>query len=169
MILNRIQEIFHLIRPKADSCYQANGTICWALQSYASLCRRGREAGEREKESARETMEGGREKLRKRGSCPFSLPIVHRLLAIFIGIPSGSVSTEETVILSIPMAKIATVLYQSPGLSNRNPVVAVENVSINSWRHLRRHRMVGGRWQMNSSLLSEDYTHVYEVSSLTGC
>lgn len=96
-------------------------------------------------------------------ACYFSI------IAIFIGIPSGSVSTEKTVTLSIPIAKIATLLYQSPRLSNWNPVVAVGNFSLNSWRLLRRHRMVCVCWQTNNWLLSEDYIHVYEVRSWAGC
>ena len=51
-------------------------------------------------------MEGGREKLRKRGFRLFPLPSSHRpllacyfsIIAIFIGIASGNDSTEETVI-----------------------------------------------------------------------
>lgn len=96
-------------------------------------------------------------------ACYFSI------IAIFIGIPSGSVSTEKTVTLSIPIAKIDTLLYQSPALSNWNPVVAVGNFSLNSWRLLRRHRMACVCWRTNNWLLSEDYIHVYEVSSWAGC
>lgn len=96
-------------------------------------------------------------------ACYFSI------IAIFIGIPNGIVSTEKTVTLSIPIAKIATLLYQSHGFSNWNPVAADGNFSLNSWRLLRRHRMVCVRWQMNNWLLSEDYIHVCEVRSWAGC
>lgn len=99
------------------------------------MCRRGREVGKRGKKGD----DGRRERETEKERLPL-LPSSHHLplacyfsiIAIFIGIPSGSVSTERTVTLSIPIAKIATLLYQSHGLSNWNPVVAVGNFSLNS-------------------------------------
>ena len=63
------------------------------------------EAGKKEKESARGRMGGGRE---KRGSRLFPLPIVPRalsifsIIAIFIGIPSGSLCGGELALSIVP-------------------------------------------------------------------
>ena len=89
---------------KMPNLHVSNEAQSFALVSLSSaetsLCCG--ETGEREKESARGTMEGERE---KRGSRLFPLPIVPRalsfllfsIIAIFIGIPGGSLCGGESV------------------------------------------------------------------------
>ena len=89
---------FECIRNIEPSYVLKNSSFSLA-SAEASLCRR--EAGEREKESARGTM--GREKRRSE-----VFPSSHRpprsfyfsKIVIFIGIPSGSLCGEERFILS---------------------------------------------------------------------
>lgn len=160
--MNRIQKIFHLIRPKADSSYQANRTISELCRG-ALLCVVGVGRLERGEKKAPERRWKEEERNSETEAPAPSLFPSSTARLLFFDYCYFYWNIQWACLYGGDRDTIDS------NRQNRYPVSSVGNFSLNSWRHLSRHRMVGGQWQMNSWLLSEDYIHVYEVRSWDGC